>query len=163
MDLSQLRQQIDTIDRQIVNLYEERMDVSRQVAEYKIETGKKVFDKQREQEKIAGVKALTHNDFNSHGVEELFEQIMSMSRKLQYQLLAAHGSEGRLPFIGVEELETDCARVVYQGAEGSYSQAAMRRFFGENVNAFHMEGIDIFRGKCQCLPCGNFPGCHECH
>ena len=139
MDLSQLRQQIDTIDRQIVNLYEERMDVSRQVAEYKIETGKKVFDKQREQEKIAGVKALTHNDFNSHGVEELFEQIMSMSRKLQYQLLAAHGSEGRLPFIGVEELETDCARVVYQGAEGSYSQAAMHRFFGENVNAFHVE------------------------
>ena len=139
MDLSQLRQQIDTIDRQIVDLYEERMDVSRQVAEYKIETGKKVFDKQREQEKIASVKALTHNDFNSHGVEELFEQIMSMSRKLQYQLLAAHGSEGRLPFIGVEELETDCARVVYQGAEGSYSQAAMRRFFGENVNAFHVE------------------------
>ena len=76
MDLSQLRQQIDTIDRQIVDLYEKRMDVSRQVAEYKIETGKKVFDKQREQEKIAGVKALTHNDFNSHGVEELFEQIM---------------------------------------------------------------------------------------
>lgn len=41
MDLSQLRQQIDTIDRQIVDLYEKRMDVSRQVAEYKIETGKK--------------------------------------------------------------------------------------------------------------------------
>ena len=141
MDLSQLRQQIDTIDRQIVDLYEERMDVSRQVAEYKIETGKKVFDKQREQEKIAGVKALTHNDFNSHGVEELFEQIMSMSRKLQYQLLAAHGSEGRLPFIGVDELETECARVVYQGAEGSYSQAAMRKFFGENVNAFHVESF----------------------
>ena len=139
MDLSQLRQQIDTIDRQIVDLYEKRMDVSRQVAEYKIETGKKVFDKQREQEKIAGVKALTHNDFPGHGVEALFEQIMPMSRKLQYQLLAAHGSEGRLPFIGVEELETDCARVVYQGAEGSYSQAAMRRFFGENVNAFHVE------------------------
>ena len=39
MDLSQLRQQIDTIDRQIVDLYEKRMDVSRQVAEYKIETG----------------------------------------------------------------------------------------------------------------------------
>ena len=141
MDLSQLRQQIDTIDRQIVDLYEKRMDVSRQVAEYKIETGKKVFDKQREQEKIARVKALTHNDFNSHGVEELFEQIMSMSRKLQYQLLAVHGSEGRLPFIGVDELETECARVVYQGAEGSYSQAAMRKFFGENVNAFHVESF----------------------
>ena len=131
MDLSQLRQQIDTIDRQIVNLYEERMDVSRQVAEYKIETGKKVFDKQREQEKIAGVKALTHNDFNSHGVEELFEQIMSMSRKLQYQLLAAHGSEGRLPFIGVEELETDCARVVYQGAEDLIPRLPCADFSGK--------------------------------
>ncbi len=29
MDLSQLRQQIDTIDRRIVDLYEKRMDVSR--------------------------------------------------------------------------------------------------------------------------------------
>ena len=67
MDLSQLRQQIDTIDRQIVDLYEKRMDVSRQVAEYKIETGKKVFDKQREQEKIAGVKALTQRQQMSIG------------------------------------------------------------------------------------------------
>ena len=41
MDLSQLRQQIDTIDRQIVDLYEKRMDVKAGVAEYKIETGKK--------------------------------------------------------------------------------------------------------------------------
>ena len=46
MDLLELRQQIDVIDSQIVDLYEKRMDVSRQVAEYKISTGKKVFDKQ---------------------------------------------------------------------------------------------------------------------
>ena len=45
MDLQQLRTQIDKIDAQIVELYEQRMDISRQVAEYKIETGKKVFDK----------------------------------------------------------------------------------------------------------------------
>ena len=139
MDLGDLRKQIDSVDEQIVSLYEERMDICKHVAEVKIETGKKVFDREREKEKIARVKSLTHNDFNRTGIGELFEQIMSMSRKLQYQLLAAHGSEGRLPFIGVEELETDCARVVYQGAEGSYSQAAMRRFFGENVNAFHVE------------------------
>ena len=36
MDLGQLRERIDDIDKQIVSLYEERMDVSRQVAEYKI-------------------------------------------------------------------------------------------------------------------------------
>ena len=138
-DLKELRDQIDVIDRQIVDLYQERMEIAAGVAEYKINTGKKVFDKEREDSKLATLTALGKTDFNKHGIRELFEQIMSMSRKLQYQLLAAHGSEGRLPFIGVEELETDCARVVYQGAEGSYSQAAMRKFFGENVNAFHVE------------------------
>ena len=48
MDLLQLRDILDDIDAQIVELYEKRMDVCKQVAEYKIETGKKVFDKQRE-------------------------------------------------------------------------------------------------------------------
>lgn len=142
MDLLELRNQIDEIDQQIVRLYEQRMDICGQVAEYKIQTGKKVFDKQREMEKLARVKSLTHNEFNSHGVEELFEQIMSMSRKLQYQLLAQHGSIGRLPFIGVEELETKKARVVFQGAEGAYSQAAMMQYFGEQVQSFH---VDTFR------------------
>ena len=138
-DLLELRDEIDQIDSQIVDLYERRMAISEEVAEYKIAVGKKVFDKQREVSKLETLSRKGTTPFLKHGIRELFEQIMSMSRKLQYQLLAAHGSEGRLPFIGVEELETDCARVVYQGAEGSYSQAAMRRFFGENVNAFHVE------------------------
>ena len=120
MDLLDLRTQLDGIDAQIVELYEKRMGICKQVAEYKISTGKKVFDKQREMEKLATVRSLTHNEFNAHGVQELFEQIMSMSRKLQYQLLAESGSLGKLPFIGVDKLETQKARVVFQGAEGAY-------------------------------------------
>ena len=142
MDLLELRDKLDVIDEQIVELYERRMEICRQVAEYKIGVGKKVFDKQREMEKLAKVKSLTHNEFNSHGIEELFEQIMSMSRKLQYQLLAEHGSLGKLPFIGVDELETRKARVVFQGAEGAYSQAAMMQYFGDDINSFH---VDTFR------------------
>ncbi len=152
MDLLELRQQIDVIDSQIVDLYEKRMDVSRQVAEYKISTGKKVFDKQREAEKLAKVKSLTHNEFNSHGVEELFEQIMSMSRKLQYRLLAENGSLGKLPFIGVDELETEQARVVFQGAEGAYSQAAMMQYFGDKVHSFH---VDSFRDAMSAIDEGS--------
>lgn len=152
MDLLELRQQIDAIDSQIVDLYEKRMDVSRQVAEYKISTGKKVFDKQREAEKLAKVKSLTHNDFNSHGVEELFEQIMSMSRKLQYRLLAENGSLGKLPFIGVDELETEQARVVFQGAEGAYSQAAMMQYFGDKIHSFH---VDSFRDAMSAIDEGS--------
>lgn len=152
MDLLELREQIDAIDRQIVSLYEQRMEICGRVAEYKIETGKKVFDRQREMEKLAKVRSLTHNDFNSHGVEELFEQIMSMSRKLQYQLLAQHGDMGRLPFIQVEELETRGARVVFQGAEGAYSQAAMTRYFGEEIQSLH---VDTFRDAMSAIDEGS--------
>ena len=142
MDLLELRKQIDAIDSQIVALYEQRMEVCKGVAEYKISTGKKVFDKQRELEKIEKVRSMTHSDFNAQGIEELFEQIMSMSRKMQYQLLAENGSQGRLPFIGVDELDTKGARVVVQGAPGAYSQAAMMQYFGEQVNSFY---VDTFR------------------
>lgn len=142
MDLVKLREQIDVIDRQIVELYEKRMDVSGQVAQYKIETGKKVFDKEREEEKIRKVKSMTHNEFNSLGVQELFEQIIAVSRKLQYKMMTEKGGGGRLPFIGVDRLETENARVVFPGAEGAYTQAAMEQYFGKNVNSFH---VDTFR------------------
>ncbi len=142
MDLLTLRGQLDEIDAQIVKLYEERMEISSRVADYKIETGKKVFDKTREEEKLQKVRELTHNEFNAHGVQELFEQIMSASRKLQYSKLSEAGALGRLPFIGVDSLDAGRARVVFQGAEGSYSQMAMMQYFGENVNSFH---VDTFR------------------
>ncbi len=152
MDLLELRDKIDAIDAQLVDLYEQRVDICKQVAQYKIETGKKVFDKQRELEKLAKVKSLTHSEFNAKGIEELFEQIMSISRKMQYQILAEHGSIGKLPFIGVEELETKKARVVFQGAEGAYSQAAMEQFFGDQINSFH---VDTFRDAMSAIDEGS--------
>ena len=142
MDLSQLRGEIDRIDSQIVELYEQRMEVSSAIADYKIANGKKVFDKEREKEKIQAVKSLTHSEFNSIGIEELFSQIMSMSRKLQYQKLSQEGASLRLPFIPVKSLDKESARVCYQGAEGAYSEEATVRFFGENVHSFH---VDTFR------------------
>ncbi len=142
MDLLELRNELDGIDKQIVELYEKRMNVCGQVAEYKIETGKRVFDKEREKQKLEAVRALTHNDFNAYGVTELFEQIMAMSRKLQYRLLAEHDSVGKLSFSKVDHFDTSKCRVVFQGAEGAYSQAAMIQYFGEDVNCFH---VDTFR------------------
>lgn len=141
-DLGKLREQIDAIDAQIVSLYERRMEISGRVAEYKIETGKKVFDKQREEEKLAALRSLVDSEFNRNGITELFELIMSVSRKRQYQLLTEKGALGKLAFIGVDELDTKRARVVFQGAEGAYSQAAMTQYFGDRINSFH---VDTFR------------------
>lgn len=151
-DLSVLREQLDVIDKQIVELYEERMDVCAKVAEYKIETGKKVFDKVRECEKINTVRALTHNEFNRKGIGELFEQIMSVSRKLQYRMLTEKGTVGKLPFIAVDSLDEAKTRVVFQGAEGAYSQMAMKQFFGDEVNSFH---VDTFRDAMSAIDEGS--------
>lgn len=142
MDLSALRATLDEIDSQIVELYEKRMAVSGQVAAYKIESGKRVFDREREVQKLRAVGALTHNAFNERGVTELFEQIMAMSRKLQYQIIAEHEGGGRQAFIEMEEPDRGKCRVVFQGAEGSYSQAAMTEYFGAAVNCFN---VDTFR------------------
>ena len=101
MDLLDLRNHLDEVDEEIVRLFEQRMDICSKVAQYKLETGKKVYDRQREKEKLAKVRAMASSEFNSLGVEELFEQLMAMSRKLQYKLLNEHGNSGKLPFIGI--------------------------------------------------------------
>lgn len=137
-DLAELRIEIDEIDKQMVELFERRMDVSREVAEYKVATGKRILDKERENQKLEAVKKMTHNAFNSHGVEELFKQLMAMSRKLQYQQMEEQAL-GRLPFVMVDKLEKESVRVVYQGVDGAYAQQAMFAFFGDQVNHFHVE------------------------
>ena len=117
-DLQELRKDIDQLDRQMVELFEQRMEVCRQVAEYKIQSATKVLDRKRELEKLEAVGALAHNEFNRHGIRELFQQVMAMSRKLQYQLLESYGARGRFPFVMVDQIEREHVRVVYQGEEG---------------------------------------------
>ena len=152
MDLQDLRAQIDEIDEQIVKLFEERMEVSSKVADYKIENGKKVYDRERELKKLAQVKSMTHSDFNAVGIEELYSQIMSMSRKLQYRKLSEQGASLRLPFIQIDTLYTDTCRVCFQGAEGAYSEEATKKYFGSGATIFN---VDTFRDAFGALEDGS--------
>lgn len=127
-DLQEIRVDIDTIDRQIVDLYEKRMELTTQVADFKITTGKAVFDQEREISKLNSVAALAHSDFTSHGARELFEHIMSMSRKKQYQLLTEHGKFAPTGFVEIKELDFTHAAAAYIEASG---EAAKRYFPSE--------------------------------
>ena len=160
--LQELRTQLDRVDNEIVRLYEERMHLCEQVGEYKVQTGKKVFDRQREKEKLQDVASKVSTDFNKKGVQELYQQLMSMSRKLQYQQLVQAGALGKLPFIEIDSLQTSKARVVFQGTEGAYGQAAMKNYFGENCNSYHvrtfrdaMEAIEEGAADYAVLPIEN--------
>lgn len=137
-ELLSLRDRIDSIDREIVRLYEERMQVTDLVGAYKIRTGKKVYDKERERDKIRTVRELAHTEFGKKGVSELFVQLMSMSRKRQFAMLEEAGLPGRMPFIEIDDLDRQNIRVVFQGEEGAYGHAAMSAFFGEDVSSFHV-------------------------
>ncbi len=150
--LEELRVQLDGIDNEIARLFEERMKVCGEVGEYKIQSGKKVLDRQRENNKLADVASKVHGEFNKKGIQELYTQLMSMSRKLQYQKLVEAGALGRLPFIAIESLEKEKARVVFQGVEGAYGQAAMFNYFGESCNGFH---VHTFRDAMEAIEEGS--------
>lgn len=142
LDLMECRKQLDVIDREIVRLFEERMRVCGDVAEYKIGTGKAVYDGEREKQKIAAVEELAHGEFNRQSVKEIFTQLMTISRRYQYGLLRAHGKAAPIGFTEVDEIEKAGARVVFQGVEGAYSHAAARMYFGNEANAYHVEKFE---------------------
>ena len=141
-DLKECREKLDGIDREIVRLFEERMVVCGQVAEYKIETGKAVYDGEREKQKLAAVREMAAGDQNKEAVEELFTQLMTMSRRYQYSLLCARKKTPPLGFTEVEEIRKKDVRVVFQGVEGAYSHAAVRMYFGEDADAYHVEKFE---------------------
>ncbi len=146
-DLKKIREEIDEIDSRIVSLYEKRMQCTTEVAEYKISVGKQVLDKQREREKLKRVSEQAKEE-NRYGVEELFAQIMAMSRKRQYQLLRQQGQTQELGFRIVDSLPFSSRKIVYQGTEGAYSQLAMKAYFGDDIEGCH---VDTWRAAMEAI------------
>lgn len=139
MDLLECRKELDGIDRQIVELFEKRMEICGYVAESKLASGKAVYDGERERQKLEAVEAMAHGDFNRTAVTELFSQMMTISRRYQYKLLEEGGKSEDLGFRRVEGLPAKGARIVYQGVEGAYSHGAALQYFGEAADVYHVE------------------------
>lgn len=139
MDLLKIRDQIDAIDSEIVSLYEKRMQCVKDVATYKIESGKEIFDRKREESKIKALTGLVADDNNQFAIEQLFTQIMTMSRKMQYGLIAENANDEGKKFGKVDSLRDNNIKVAFQGAKGAYSHLAMKEYFGEAVDAVNVE------------------------
>ena len=138
LDLQEIRGQLDVIDRELVALYEKRMKLCGEVAEFKIATGKPVYDGEREKQKLEAVAAMAGEEYR-RGAVELFTQIMTISRRLQYRLLAENGKTVDTGFTQVDQIPVKGAKVVYQGVEGAYSHEATMEYFGEDVDAYHVK------------------------
>jgi len=131
MELKDLREQIDRIDRELVPLFIERMHVSAGVAEYKRENSMPVLDASRERALLDKISELSGEEFEEYS-RTLYATILDLSRSYQYHKLAEESPLYREISDAIEhtpKIFPDRAMVACQGVEGAYSQIAAERLF----------------------------------
>lgn len=152
-DIKYLRGQIDIIDRQMVSLFRQRMEVAKDVAAYKIANGVPVLDPERERQVLEAKAAMVEDPQLKTDVAKLYETIMSMSRACQRRVM--RDQEPEPPGFFRQYAETlpsvEDPRVVYQGVPGAYSEEAAVNFFGPQVRS---QGLNRFEDAFEALACG---------
>ncbi|MBR0164612.1 MAG: bifunctional chorismate mutase/prephenate dehydratase [Lachnospiraceae bacterium] len=125
------REQINEIDEQLLQLFEQRMKVSLDIAEWKKKEGRPVPDLQREREKINEVRDRLPEELKDYGTS-LYGLLMDLSKSYQ----RSHTSEQGKTSAGIgdalkktPQVFPEDAAVACQGVEGAYSQIACARIF----------------------------------
>ena len=88
MELSDYRARIDQIDRQLVELFAQRMNTAAGIAAYKKEHGLPVLDPVREREKLLDVAAQAPEDMRDY-TASLYTMLFELSRCYQGRLLGS--------------------------------------------------------------------------
>lgn len=86
MSIDELRNEINSVDERLVELFEKRMALSGKIAEYKKENGIPVFDEKREKEIIEKLSAQSDGQMQEY-VVALYEKIFELSRSYQEKLV----------------------------------------------------------------------------
>ena len=155
MDLHDYRKQIDDIDRQLLALFGQRMEVAAAIAAYKKEHDLPVLDGKREREKLLDVAAKTPDDLKDYAVS-LYSLLFELSRSHQTRMLGTNTALTEQIAQAIEntpKLFPGSAAVACQGVEGAYSQLACDRLF-KLPNVFYFSNFEavfsaIEKGLCQ--------------
>ncbi|MBQ6820084.1 MAG: prephenate dehydratase [Clostridium sp.] len=138
-DLEGYRKEIDSIDRELIRLFEKRMNVAIKVGEYKKERDLPIFNAKREEEVIEKNINLLNNKEYSKITKDFFENIMELSRELQWNLI--HEDKEK----NIENIIQDKVKIGYQGVEGSFSEEALRKYFNSYDSIQNYEEFkDVF-------------------
>ncbi|MCH4563645.1 MULTISPECIES: prephenate dehydratase [Halomonas] len=124
-DLDELRQRIDELDGDILRLISERAACAQRVAEIKtVEDPQAVFYRpEREAQVLRRIMALNQGPLDSEEMARLFREIMSACLALEQPI-----------------------KVAYLGPEGTFTQQAALKHFGESALSMPMAAIDeVFR------------------
>ena len=83
-NLDKLRDKINLIDKELVELIEQRMEIVTSIAEYKKKNNMEIHDSNREKVVIERAKALLKDENLGEYLTVFFESLMAVSR--QYQI-----------------------------------------------------------------------------
>lgn len=148
MSLQPLREEIDGIDEQLVELFKNRMECSRKVAEYKQEHGMEVFNKEREEQLLDKVtkSAGIYGDFS----RQLYSTILELSRALQHDMIGSgRNLKNQILAAGkVIPRDDENVKVACFGVEGSYANQATMKVFPKCIPGFYSSFQDIFSAIC---------------
>ena len=86
-DLKDVRADINETDRKIIELFEKRMNLSKEVANYKLKNSMPVFDSKREAEKLAEVQNLVSNPLYAVWATKLMNDLMKYSKEYQQNII----------------------------------------------------------------------------
>lgn len=87
-ELENLRERIDTIDKELITLFEERMNVVNDIAEYKINNNLPILNQNREDIVISKVKAIVKNKDYTDSAIDFIKHIMEISKKFQQKIIS---------------------------------------------------------------------------
>jgi len=154
MDINKLREQIDQIDTDLVKLFNQRMEVAANVADYKKENNLPIFDPARERE-LLGKIADAADEETRVSLLALYNLILELSRTHQRQRNAPPSTlvnEVQNAIQSTPTLFPERAVVACQGVEGAFSQRACEKIFAQPdivyVNTFDRVFSAVDSGLC---------------
>lgn len=122
-NLQELRQQIDSVDQQLLVLLNQRAALANEVGEIKRLDGSPVFRPEREAQVIAGLQTVNPGPLKSDSISHIWREVMSACRALEAP-----------------------QRVAYLGPAGTFSEQAAVQFFGSSIEHLPCASFDeVFR------------------
>ncbi|MCM1298042.1 MAG: chorismate mutase [Firmicutes bacterium] len=122
MELDQIRISIDEIDGEILTLFERRMKLCGDVADYKSKNGLPVFQGEREKQVLDKITQKSPKELEA-ATKLLFSQIMEISKCLQQEKLTQ-------PRTSATSKLKDTPKIACPGIKGSYTEEACLKLFG---------------------------------
>ena len=155
MELSELRNKIDSIDSELVRLFTERMALSAQVADCKKEKRLPIYVPAREREIMQRVADLAGHDMANY-TRVLYSMLFELSRSYQSKRnteVTELYSQITQSIESTPKLLPQAPMVACQGVEGAYAQIACEKIFRSPFIMYfkNFEGVfnAIEQGLCQ--------------